>query len=235
MSSLLPADSYFINDSQRHLRASLIICLAVSAVFVLLRALVRLHIQRQFAWDDYLLLLALCGFSVITGFLVHGIDTGGFGRNTNELPPEVMLRGIRARNHLTGLQFLVYAQTAYIMTLLATNLSIALLQLRITGRAHTVFNRLHYAAMGINTVIALYEFFALLFQCYPVSKVWNPTMPKGHCANKQGITVGIYIYSSMNVVLFWYYALAPAPLIWKLQIKPALKLSSTFVLGVGVL
>ncbi|KAL0259701.1 hypothetical protein SLS55_005440 [Diplodia seriata] len=226
MSSLPPADSYFINDSQRHLRASLIICLAVSAVFVLLRALVRLHIQRQFALDDYLLLLALCGFSVITGFLVHGIETGGFGRDTNELPPEVVLRGTR---------FLIYTQTAYIMTLLATNLSIALLQLRITGRAHTVFNRLHYAAMGINTVIALYEFFALLFQCYPVSKVWNPTMPKGHCANKQGITVGIYIYSSMNVVLFWYYALAPAPLIWKLQIKPALKLSSTFVLGVGVL
>lgn len=59
MSSLPSVDDYRLNDSQRNLRASLIICLTVSAVFVLLRALVRLHIQRQFALDDYLLLLAL--------------------------------------------------------------------------------------------------------------------------------------------------------------------------------
>lgn len=59
MSSLPSVDDYHLNDSQRNLRASLIVCLTVSAVFVLLRALVRLHIQRQFALDDYLLLLAL--------------------------------------------------------------------------------------------------------------------------------------------------------------------------------
>ncbi|OJD30126.1 integral membrane family protein [Diplodia corticola] len=226
MSSLLPVNDYQINDSQKHLRASLVICLAVSAVFVLLRVLARLHIQRQFAVDDYLLVLALCLMSVITGFMVHGIETGGFGRPTDELPTEVVLRGIK---------FLILSQTCYILTLLTTGLSIALLQLRITGRAHTIFNRLHYVSIGANVIMATYEFFTLLFQCYPVYKAWTPTMAEGTCADRRGITTSIYVYSAVNILLFWYYAFAPAPLIWKLQIKPAVKLSSIFVLGVGVL
>ncbi|KAB2571663.1 hypothetical protein DBV05_g9710 [Lasiodiplodia theobromae] len=226
MSSLPSVDDYHLNDSQRNLRASLIICLTVSAVFVLLRALVRLHIQRQFALDDYLLLLALCGFSMMTAFMVHAIDTGGFGRLTKELPLPVLLRGIK---------FLICTQVSYTLTLLTTNLSIAFLHLRITGRAHPLFNRLHYVSIAVNVIIGLYECFALLFQCYPVYKAWTPTMQEGHCVDKHGLTIGIYVYSCVNVVLFCYYAFAPAPLIWKLQLKPAVKLSAIFVLGIGIL
>ncbi|GME28615.1 Integral membrane family protein [Neofusicoccum parvum] len=224
--SSLPAESYHLNDSQRHLRVTLITCLTVAGAFVLLRVLVRLRIQRQFNPDDYLLLLAVCGFSLMTGFLVHAIDAGGFGRPTDELPLEVLLCGIK---------YLLFAKTSYVLTLIITNLSIALLQLRISGGVFIVFNRLHYTSIAINVVIGLYEFFRVLFQCFPVEKMWTPTMEKGHCADTDGITTGTYVYSAINVALTWYYALALVPLIWKLQLKTAVKLSSIFVLGVGIL
>ncbi|KAL1637844.1 hypothetical protein SLS56_000401 [Neofusicoccum ribis] len=134
--SSLPVESYHLNDSQKHLRVTLITCLTVAVAFVLLRVLVRLRIQRQFNTDDYLLLLAV---------------------------------------------YLVFAKTSQ------------------------------------------------------VEKMWTPTMDKGHCADTDGITTGTYVYSAINVALTWYYALALVPLIWKLQLKTAVKLSSIFVLGVGIL
>lgn len=71
-------------------------------------------------------------------------------------------------NLLMNPQYLLFAKTSYVLTLIITNLSIALLQLRISGGVFIVFNRLHYTSIAINVVIGLYEFFRVLFQCFPV-------------------------------------------------------------------
>lgn len=76
------------------------------------------------------------------------------------------------------------------------------------------------------------------FTCSPIiqiHKAWTPTVTIGHCSNKHGIVTGIFVYSVINVALTLYYALAVVPLIWKLQLRLAVKLSALFVLCVGFL
>lgn len=60
-------------------------------------------------------------------------------------------------------------------------------------------------------------------------------MTTGHCADRNGVAIGVYVYSAVNLALDWYYALALAPMVWKLQMRTMVKISTVFVLGMGVL
>lgn len=66
-------------------------------------------------------------------------------------------------------------------------------------------------------------------------KYWTPTMTTGRCADRNGVAIGVYVYSAINLVLDWYYALALAPMVWKLQMRTIVKISTILVLGMGVL
>lgn len=200
--------------------------MTVSVVFVLVRVLVRTHIQRQFALDDYLLVLAICCFSMMTGFIVYAIDAGGFGQVSGKIPLDVLIRGSK---------YLVFAQLFNVLTQTITNLSIAVLQLRISGGVYVTFKRVHYASIALNVCAGLAQFFFLLFRCYPVSKAWTPTMKGGNCTNEDAIAIRGYVFCACNVILTWYYALAPIHLVGKLQLRLSVKLSSIFVLSVGIL
>ncbi|EKG09424.1 hypothetical protein MPH_13542, partial [Macrophomina phaseolina MS6] len=65
-------------------------------------------------------------------------------------------------------------------------------------------------------------------------KFWTPTIAKGHCADRTGVTIGVYVSSAVQLALDWYYALALVPLVWRLQMRTVVKISTMFVLGVGV-
>ncbi|EKG19807.1 hypothetical protein MPH_02876 [Macrophomina phaseolina MS6] len=60
-------------------------------------------------------------------------------------------------------------------------------------------------------------------------------MTTGHCADRNGVATGVYVYCAVNLILDWYYALALAPMVWRLQMRTAVKISTLFVLGMGVL
>lgn len=66
-------------------------------------------------------------------------------------------------------------------------------------------------------------------------KYWTPTITTGHCADRMVVAISVYVYSSINLMLDWYYALALAPMVWKLQMRRMVKISTMFVLGLGVL
>ncbi|EKG12624.1 hypothetical protein MPH_10290 [Macrophomina phaseolina MS6] len=224
--SSTPNQEYHSTASQRHLRNVLISCLSVSILFVLFRIVVRARIQRQFAADDYVLVLAICFFSLMTGLIVYAVDAGGFGQVTGHIPLNVLMRGSK---------YLFFSQLCHVWTMVLTNLSIAMLQLRISGGVYVTFKRLHYASMFFNVCIGLAQFFLLLFRCLPITKAWTPTMAEGHCLDESAVAVGGYAFGACNVLLTWYYALAPIHLIWKLPVKLAVKFPAIFILSVGVL
>ncbi|KAF4541826.1 Integral membrane protein [Lasiodiplodia theobromae] len=226
MSASVNPDDYELNDEQKHIRESMIAMFCVSVVFVALRCFVRIRLQSQFSTDDGLLLVGLAGYLVMTVMIVLSITEGGFGRKTAELAIQTFY---------TGAKYLVMAQITYTLAMMITKLSIALLQLRIIGQASVAMRRITFASIAVNVIIGMYEFFALLFQCTPPKKYWTPTMTTGRCADRNGVAIGVYVYSAINLVLDWYYALALAPMVWKLQMRTIVKISTIFVLGMGVL
>ncbi|KAH7042845.1 hypothetical protein B0J12DRAFT_787929 [Macrophomina phaseolina] len=225
MSAAVSPDDYELNDTQRRIRASCVVMFCISVIFVALRCFVRVRLQAQFNVEDWLLVIGLIGFLVMTVMILFSINEGGFGRKTAELSIQTFY---------TGTKYLVLAQAAYALAMLITKLSIALLQLRIIGQTSKIIRRINYGSIAVNAIIGIYAFFALLFQCTPPEKFWTPTMTAGHCADRNGVTTGVYISSAANLVLDWYYALALVPLVWRLQMRMMVKLSTILVLGVGV-
>lgn len=225
MSALVNPDDYQLNDTQKHVRASCVAMFCVSVVFVALRCFVRTRLQSQFSVDDWLLLVGLAGYLVMTVMIVFSVNEGGFGRKTAE---------ISIQTFYTGAMYLVLAQVVYTIAMMITKLSIALLQLRIIGQTSVIMRRLTLVSIAVNVIIGTYEFFALLFQCTPPKKYWTPSMTTGHCADRNGVAIGVYVYSAVNLALDWYYALALAPMVWKLQMRTMVKISTVFVLGMGV-
>ncbi|EKG19746.1 hypothetical protein MPH_02958 [Macrophomina phaseolina MS6] len=115
-------------------------------------------------------------------------------------------------------------------------LSVAFLQLRVIGLSTLMLRRIHYATVVINLVIGLYEFFTLLFQCYPNG---DPIVIFGNahkCTTRRPVVISVYIYSAVNILLDWYYSFAIVPLIWRLQnMRTVVKVSVIVILGMGFL
>lgn len=133
---------------------------------------------------------------------------------------------------------MVLCQCTYTLALLLAKLSIAFLQLRVMGLSTSTLRRLHHLSIGANVFFGLYEFFTLLFQCYPdPDGVFQPVIiGAANCTNRTPVLVSVYIYSAANILLDWYYSLAMVPLIWSLQnMKPVVKVSAILILGMGFL
>lgn len=67
-----------------------------------------------------------------------------------------------------------------------------------------------------------------------VARAWDSSI-SGTCVDREIVARGVYVYSSVNIVLDWLYAILPMPLLWNLQMNTRVKLSVMFVLSLGVL
>ncbi|KAL0257566.1 hypothetical protein SLS55_008380 [Diplodia seriata] len=122
-------------------------------------------------------------------------------------------------------------------------LSIGLLQLRVMGLSTSTLRRMHHATIALTILVSMYEFFTLLFQCYPGpednNSVFQPviiaTADHSCQARRAPILVSVYVYSAVNIALDWYYSLAMVPLITGLQnMKAVVKATAIVILGMGV-
>ncbi|GME31723.1 integral membrane family protein [Neofusicoccum parvum] len=218
---------YELDETQKILRAVVITSMTITSAFILLRCFIRARLQSQFSTDDLFLILALAAFGVQTSFGLYAMDHGGFGRRTSQVPRDM---------YPTGLYWMVLCQCTYTLALLLAKLSIAFLQLRVMGLSTSTLRRLHHLSIGANVFFGLYEFFTLLFQCYPdPDGVFQPVIiGAANCTNRTPVLVSVYIYSAANILLDWYYSLAMVPLIWSLQnMKPVVKVSAILILGMG--
>ena len=92
--------------------------------------------------------------------------------------------------------------------------------------------RFRYATYAIGAVIlanAIENVFGFTFQCIPVEKFWNPTLP-GHCIDQSlFITLASVFYMLTDSII---YAM-PIPVIWQLQMTGRRRLEISIVFLVG--
>lgn len=91
------------------------------------------------------------------------------------------------------------------------------------------FHKVLYLVGAIVTSWALSAFFASIFNCYPVRRSWDTTVP-GHCIDYGKVTLIIGIF---NIFIDFAMLAAPMPLLWNLQMSTRRKvfLSGAFVAG----
>lgn len=95
------------------------------------------------------------------------------------------------------------------------------------------FCRIIYAAMLISVVAGGTFFFVCLFQCYPISYMWDRTSQQGKCIDNTVITVLGYVYSVFSIISDFTFAIIPGFLVWHLQLKTRAKIALIPLITMG--
>ena len=108
----------------------------------------------------------------------------------------------------------------YAATMVISKASIGCFLLRIVQRRSHRW--IIYIAMGASTVSGALFFFAALFQCWPVSFVWDKSQP-GHCFDMNIIVAVTYTYSAFSIVTDFTFTILPLFLVSRLMVDPKTK------------
>ncbi|KAI4912251.1 uncharacterized protein J4E92_010102 [Alternaria infectoria] len=202
--------------------------LAVNIAFVTtavlaccLRIYVRLCMVKAFGRDDYLMVLATLFFISYTTSSCIGIHYGT-GKHHRDLPIE----GVQNAKHAWYFCYLFYS-----ISMICSKLSIGFLLLRISIR------KLHtwiiYSAMCVSIIAGGTFFFVCLFQCYPISYMWDRTSQEGKCVDNTVITALGYVYSIFSIITDFTFAIIPGFLVWHLQLKRRTKVALIPLITMG--
>lgn len=146
----------------------------------------------------------------------------GTGRHHKDLSED----GIQAAKHCWWFCYVLYSAA-----MICSKLSIGFLLLRISVRKlHTY---IIYIAMLTSIVAGATFVFVCIFQCYPVSFMWDKRTQSGTCVNNTVISVLAYTYSAFSIMSDLTFAIIPGFLVWNLQLKRKAKIALIPLITMG--
>ncbi|KAK1773100.1 hypothetical protein QBC45DRAFT_109331 [Copromyces sp. CBS 386.78] len=138
---------------------------------------------KGLGWDDYTILLSWV-FATVVSALMMASCAYGFGQH---------IRNLSKENKLMTLKLFYVAQAFYKITINLTKTSILLLYLRIFVQRW--FRIACYILMGIISAYMIATFGASVWQCTPVPRAWDKSIP-GTCVD---ITVNWYANAGFSI------------------------------------
>jgi len=133
--------------------------------------------------------------------------------------------------YLTQAQWWWFCYPSYAVTMTLTKLSITFFFRRI------IVERVHKWILGIamaTTIISCTVFFfACIFQCWPVSYYWNKYSQTGTCIPDQVVIALALLFSAINIITDFTFALLPAWIISHLAIRRKTKWALCLLMGLG--
>ncbi|KAL2046317.1 hypothetical protein N7G274_001764 [Stereocaulon virgatum] len=198
---------------------------ALSLIFTLLRAYVRVKILNSVGTTDVLLFVAM-GCAIINASLVTVAVHAGLGRHIFELQPSELT---------TTIKYLLLGETLFTLSLVFSKMSICIILLHLLHGARGLKKKLFlYLTIGLLIVVSLVNVGLQYGQCSPTSKSWDPAIP-GHCWDHD-IQVGNAC--SNSVMAAWVdFSLAAFPITFIKDLKLGLerKFLLCSLMSVGVL
>lgn len=122
--------------------------------------------------------------------------------------------------------------TVYVFITMAVKFSAGLFLLRlvITRRYRYTIWACLIATFILSVIIA----FIMVLGCRPLALLWDQSLI-GTCVPEGVHKAANYAASGIAIVDDWVFALLPIPLVYNIQMARPLKLSITFLLGLGIL
>ncbi|CAG7946893.1 unnamed protein product [Penicillium nalgiovense] len=197
-----------------------IVFLVTTPAFVAIRLWSRIKSKSGLGWDDWTI-LASSVFAVVVMALMLESCAYGFGQH---------IANLTAPNKLMTLKLFFVSQAFYKLTMNMTKMSILMLYLRIFIQRW--FRITCYALLFIITSYMVAAFFASIFQCTPVVRAWNKTIP-GSCIN---ITTNWYANAGFSIATDIVILTLPMYPLYKSKIvlKRKIALMGVFALGAFV-
>ncbi|KGO53572.1 Histidine phosphatase superfamily, clade-1 [Penicillium expansum] len=197
-----------------------IVFLVTTPTFVGIRLWSRAKSKSGLGWDDWTI-LASCSFAVIVMAFMLASCTYGFGQH---------IANITTPNRLMTMKFFFVSQAFYKLTMNTTKMSILMLYLRIFIQRW--FRITCYVLLVIITSYMVGAFFASVFQCTPVARAWNKTIP-GSCID---ITTNWYANAGFSIATDVIILTLPMYPLYKSKIilKRKIALMGVFALGAFV-
>lgn len=202
------------------LQAVAIVLIVVTITSFCLRSYVRLHMVKAFGLDDWFMLAAAICYILFATVVLIGVHYG-----TGRLSTD-----ISAEDYSKAMQYWLYCYIWYCWTMIFSKISIGIFLLRI------IVEKLHlwliYVALFINVLSGLAFFLVTLLQCHPVSYFWNKAQD-GACINVSIIIALTYLYSSLNIICDFTFALLPIVIVQGLNMNRKLKIAIIPLLSMG--
>ncbi|KAK4031304.1 hypothetical protein C8A01DRAFT_21457 [Parachaetomium inaequale] len=193
----------------------------LAGITCLLRCYVRLFMLKAFGLDDWLMVISTIIFitySVCSNTGVHY----GTGQHRSDLSEE---------NYMTAMKWWFMCYPTYGGTMFFAKLSIGWFLLRVT------ISRIHrwiiYTAAIVTCASCLCYFFVALFQCNPISYYWDKHSQTGTCIDVQIVIWLVYLYSGFAVISDFTFALLPAWVVSRLNMKKNMKIAVIILMGMG--
>ncbi|KAI1432812.1 hypothetical protein GGR50DRAFT_559917 [Xylaria sp. CBS 124048] len=211
-----------VNPSGTNLFILQVAFLAFAWFAALLRAYVKLVMLRKVTVDDYLMLLALLGYTITGYFVTHAIIEGGLGKPAVEsdlVQMQIQLQSLYGNMAISGpVSGLARVSTAWFLLRIATRRwqRIAL-----------------YGIIIATTITTLVYFFFTVFQCSPPSYFWRMMGPgvSGTCDFSRAVYLATLVWGSLAAAMDWMLGLLPAIILWHVHINWLTKVGITSVLS----
>ncbi|KAL2267870.1 hypothetical protein VTJ83DRAFT_5147 [Remersonia thermophila] len=198
-----------------------ITALALATTVLALRCYVRAFLLKAFGVDDWLMLAATVFFALYCTASLLGVSHGT-GHYVADLTPE---------EESTARMFWWHCYFTYALTMLFAKMSIAYFFSRITIRK---VHRYILIATTVITIISSFSFFfACIFQCWPVSYFWDKRTQSGKCIPDRIIIALATLISAINLLTDATFALMPAWIVSRLNMKLKSKLALVALMGMG--
>ncbi|TVY17486.1 hypothetical protein LARI1_G004529 [Lachnellula arida] len=213
-----------MQDRAQTLLAVTIAFLVVTWVTVALRCFVRIRIVKAFGLDDYLIAFSQVIFTAFCITLILAVHYGT-GRHNADVTSENIIEAVK---YQTLAELFYIPETAFI------KLSVGFLLLRITPDGAKFYRYVIFGSLGFLSLWTIISFFIVLFQCHPVSYVWDKTSGKGSCKDAVTVVKAAYAFSAMDIFFDWGFALLPLPMLWDIKMSLQVKMSLFAILGLGI-
>ncbi|KAF3761702.1 hypothetical protein M406DRAFT_221189, partial [Cryphonectria parasitica EP155] len=196
--------------------------LIVAIISYALRIYVRVFMMRGFGWDDWFMTAAAITFTFYISCVLGGVHYGT-GQHFAALTETEIQR---------AMEFWFFCYIGYCWTMILSKISIGLFLVRIIVKKITL--HVIYLAMFLSVVTGLIFFFVAVLQCTPVSYFWNKTQP-GSCISVDIIIDMTFLYTALNIVCDFSFALMPIFIIRNLNMPKRMKMATIPLLSMGCL
>ncbi|KAJ2990740.1 hypothetical protein NUW58_g2800 [Xylaria curta] len=203
-----------------------VVFLALAWITSLMRGFVKLVLLRKVTIDDYLMLLALLGYTATGYFVLRAIIDGGLGRPITELNQqsrETMLISWFGNMVLAG----------PVSGLARVSIALFLLRISVTKWHRVVLQ----AIIGTTAVMTIVYFFFVIFQCSPPSFFWEKDRGgvSGSCDHAQAVQVATFVWGSFAAAMDWMLGLLPIAILWNVRINRQSKVGIAAILSFGII
>ncbi|CZR51424.1 related to integral membrane protein [Phialocephala subalpina] len=204
-------------NKQSNLRSTNIALVVLAGFFVGLRFLSRWKKRAYIGIDDYFIILA---YVFLLALLSIGLLMIYYGLGVHAASVDI-------NQHIAIGKCLIAFGCIYVTTVAITKVSLLLMYCRIFPVRSIRIGCWILGALSIGWCISIIVI--SIFQCTPIAKAWNPTIP-GHCVNLKGEFIGNAV---PNILTDIAILSLPMPSVWHLHtaIIQRCQLSIVFLLG----